>query len=374
SCSVGDVELHVSALFVISEVVRQLPFSIEDASRAEHEYESDPTLVRVELPTRLDGRVFDLRTTANNAIFKIQAAVCHLFREYLVREGATEIHSPKIISTASEGGSNVFKITYFKRFAYLAQSPQLYKQACIAADFGKVFEIAPVFRAEDSNTFRHLTEYVGLDLECAFREHYHEVMNMIGDMFLYIFRNLEERYAHELQVVRKQYPSEPPKFGDKPLRLEFKDAVALLRADGVEINDLDDLSTPQERRLGELVRQAYGTDFYMLDKFPLGIRPFYTMPCPENPDYSNSYDFFLRGQEIMSGAQRVHDPALLRERIKALGIDAAPLEDYINGFEYGCPPHAGGGVGLERVVMFYLGLGNIRLVSLFPRDPKRVDP
>ncbi|KAJ2763573.1 aspartate--tRNA ligase dps1 [Coemansia nantahalensis] len=112
----------------------------------------------------------------------------------------------------------------------------------------------------------------------------------------------------------------------------------------------------------------------MLDKFPLGIRPFYTMPCPENPDYSNSYDFFLRGQEIMSGAQRVHDPALLRERIKALGIDAAPLEDYINGFEYGCPPHAGGGVGLERVVMFYLGLGNIRLVSLFPRDPKRVDP
>ncbi|KAJ2714952.1 aspartate--tRNA ligase dps1 [Coemansia spiralis] len=374
SCSVGDAELHVTKLFVISEVVKQLPFSIEDASRSEQEYINDPTLVRVELPTRLDGRVFDLRTTANNAIFKIQAAVCQLFREYLVKEGATEIHSPKIISTASEGGSNVFQITYFKRHAYLAQSPQLYKQACIAADFGKVFEIAPVFRAEDSNTFRHLTEYVGLDLECAFREHYHEVMDMIGDMFLYIFTELEKRWAHELQTVRKQYPSEPPKFGAKPLRLEFKDAVALLRKDGVEINDLDDLSTPQERRLGELVREAYGTDFYMVDKFPLGIRPFYTMPDPEDANYSNSYDFFLRGQEIMSGAQRIHDPALLRERIKALGVEAAPLEDYINGFEYGCPPHAGGGVGLERVVMFYLGLSNIRLVSLFPRDPKRVDP
>ncbi|KAJ1721700.1 aspartate--tRNA ligase dps1 [Coemansia biformis] len=374
SCSVGDAELRVAKLFVISDVVKLLPFSLEDASRSELEYQKDPTLVRVERSTRLDGRVFDLRTPANNAIFKIQAAVCQLFREYLIKEGATEIHSPKIISTASEGGSNVFEITYFKRFAYLAQSPQLYKQACIAGDFGKVFEIAPVFRAEDSNTPRHLTEYIGLDLECAFREHYHEVMDMIGDMFLYIFRNLEERWAHELQVVRRQYPSEPPKFGDKPLRLEFKDAVALLRNAGEEVGELDDLTTPLEKLLGELVRKEYGTDFYMVDKFPLGIRPFYTMPDPEDSNYSNSYDFFLRGQEIMSGAQRIHDPALLRERIKALDIDATPLEDYIRGFEYACPPHAGGGVGLERVVMFYLGLDNIRLTSLFPRDPSRVEP
>ncbi|KAJ2784641.1 aspartate--tRNA ligase dps1 [Coemansia javaensis] len=374
SCTVGSVELRVSKLFVTSEVVRQLPFSIEDASRSEEDCEANPALARVALDTRLDGRVVDLRTTPNNAIFKLQHAVCQLFREYLVRQGATEIHSPKIISTASEGGSNVFQITYFKRHAYLAQSPQLYKQACIAADFGKVFEIAPVFRAEDSNTYRHMTEYVGLDLECAFREHYHEVMYMIGEMFVYIFRGLEERWAHELAAVRRQYPSEPLKFDDKPLRLEYKDAVALLRGAGVEIGDFDDLSTPQERLLGELVRKEHGTDFFMLDKFPLAVRPFYTMPDPTDGNYSNSYDFFLRGQEIMSGAQRIHDPALLKERIRAFGIDAAPLEDYIRAFEYACPPHAGGGVGLERVVMFYLGIPNIRLASLFPRDPKRVDP
>ncbi|KAI8319808.1 aspartyl-tRNA synthetase [Martensiomyces pterosporus] len=374
SCTVGDVELHLTKLFVTSEVTATLPFSLEDASRPETDYEKDPSLVKVLLDTRLNNRVVDLRTITNNAIFKIQAAVCQLFREYLTNEKFTEIHSPKIISTASEGGSNVFQVTYFKRNAYLAQSPQLFKQMCIAADFGKVFEIAPVFRAEDSNTHRHLTEYIGLDLECAFREHYHEVMYMIGDMFIYIFKNLEERWAHELAIVRRQYPSEPIKFSDKPLKLEYKDAVALLRKNGVEMDDFEDLSTPNEKLLGKLVKEEYGTDFYMLDKFPLAVRPFYTMPDPEDPRYSNSYDFFLRGEEIMSGAQRIHDAAFLDERIKAHDVDPATLKDYVEAFKFGCPPHAGGGVGLERVVMFYLGVGNIRRASLFPRDPKRLDP
>ncbi|KAJ2857623.1 aspartate--tRNA ligase dps1 [Coemansia erecta] len=374
SCTVGDAELHVTKLFVTSEVKTMLPFSLEDASRSETDYEKDPTLNRVNLDTRLNNRVIDLRTITNNAIFKIQAAVCQLFREFLEKQSFTEIHSPKIIGAASEGGANVFRVTYFKDSAFLAQSPQLYKQACIAADFGKVYEIAPVFRAEDSNTHRHLTEYIGLDLECVFREHYHEVMYMIGDMFIYIFKNLEERWAHELEIVRKQYPSEKIKFDEKPLRLEYKDAVALLRKHGEEIGDYDDFSTPQEKLLGKLVKQEYDTDFYMLDKFPLGVRPFYTMPDPENPMYSNSYDFFLRGEEIMSGAQRVHNADFLRERIVSMGIDPDSLKDYIKAFEYGCPPHAGGGVGLERVVMFYLGVGNIRRVSLFPRDPKRLEP
>ncbi|KAJ1935531.1 aspartate--tRNA ligase dps1 [Kickxella alabastrina] len=278
SCTVHNAELHITKLFIISEVKTLLPFSLADASRSETDYEKDPTLNRVNLDTRLDNRVIDLRTITNNAIFKIQAAVCLLFREYLDKQSFTEIHSPKIISTASEGGSNVFC------------------QACIAADLGKVYEIAPVFRAENSNTHRHLTEYIGLDLECAFREHYHEVMNMIGDMFVYIFQNLEDRWAHELEIVRRQYPSEKIKFSEKPLRLEYKDAVALLRKNGEEIGDYDDFTTPQEKLLGKLVKQEYDTDFYMLDKFPLSIRPFYTMPDPENPLYSNSYDFFLRGE------------------------------------------------------------------------------
>ncbi|ORX67048.1 aspartyl-tRNA synthetase [Linderina pennispora] len=374
SCTVGDVELHISKLFVISEALAQLPFSLEDASRPEADYEKDPSLVKVLLDTRLNNRVVDLRTITNNAIFKIQAAVGNLFREFLSNQDFTEIHTPKIISTASEGGANVFKVSYFKRFAYLAQSPQLFKQMCIAADFGKVYEVAPVFRAEDSNTHRHLTEYIGLDVECAFREHYHEVMYMLGDMFVYIFKNLEERYAHELAIVRRQYASEPIQFSDKPLRLEYKDAVALLRKNGVEMGDFEDLSTPNEKLLGKLVKQEYGTDFYMLDKFPLAVRPFYTMPDPENENYSNSYDFFLRGEEIMSGAQRIHDAKYQEERAKAHGIEPDTLKDYIDAFRLGCPPHAGGGIGLERVVMFYLGLGNIRRSSLFPRDPKRLDP
>ncbi|KAJ2415224.1 aspartate--tRNA ligase dps1, partial [Coemansia sp. RSA 2524] len=182
------------------------------------------------------------------------------------------------------------------------------------------------------------------------------------------------RWARELEIVRRQYPSEPIKFDDQPLRLEYKDAVALLRAHGEEMGDFDDMTTPQEKTLGRLVREKYGTDFYMLDKFPLSVRPFYTMPDPTDARYSNSYDFFLRGQEIMSGAQRVHDADMLKERIAAHGIPLESLEHYIRAFELGCPPHAGGGVGLERVVMFYLGINNIRQTSLFPRDPKRIDP
>ncbi|KAJ2744647.1 aspartate--tRNA ligase dps1 [Coemansia sp. BCRC 34301] len=374
SCTVGDVELHVSRLFVISEVAVTLPFNMDTASRSAQDLRNDPTLNRVLLFTRLNNRVVDLRTTANNAIFKLQAAVGQLFREFLTNEKFTEIHTPKIIGAASEGGANVFRVDYFKQNAYLAQSPQLYKQMCIAADFGKVYEIAPVFRAEDSNTHRHLTEYVGLDLECAFREHYHEVMNMIGDMFIYIFKNLELRWAAELAAVRKQYPSEPIQVGNKPLRLEFKDAVALLRKNGEAIGDYDDLNTELEKKLGQIVRAEYGTDFYMVDKFPLAIRPFYTMPDPENAMYSNSYDFFLRGEEVMSGAQRIHDAGMLKERIAACGVPADDLDAYIRAFEYGCPPHAGGGVGLERVVMFYLGLADIRYASLFPRDPSRIEP
>ncbi|OMJ22041.1 Aspartate-tRNA ligase, cytoplasmic [Smittium culicis] len=374
SCTVGNVELHISTLFITSEATSRIPFSMEDATRPEIEYTKDPLLVKVNLDTRLDNRVIDLRTITNNAIFRLQAAVCKLFREFLDNRDFVEIHSPKIISSASEGGANVFQVSYFKRFAYLAQSPQFYKQMCISSDFGAVYEIAPVFRAEDSNTHRHMTEYIGLDLEMSFKEHYHEVMYMIADLFIFIFKELEKRYSHEISIIQRQYPFEPIKYSEKPLKLEFKDAVALLREAGIEVDDYEDLSTANERILGGLVREKYNTDFYMLDKFPTKIRPFYTMPDKENPLYSNSYDFFIRGEEIMSGAQRVHDADFLESRIRECGVAPATMSDYVNAFRYGCSPHAGGGVGLERVIMLYFNLGNIRRASLFPRDPKRLDP
>ncbi|KAI9494907.1 hypothetical protein BDB00DRAFT_816276 [Zychaea mexicana] len=375
SCTISDAELAISKIHVVSEAQGRLAFSLEDASRRETDYEQEDTqLVRVNLDTRLNNRVLDLRTTTNNAIFRLQSAVCLLFREFLIQKNFMEIHTPKMISTASEGGSNVFKVSYFKSSAFLAQSPQLYKQMCIAADFDRVFEIAPVFRAEDSNTHRHMTEFVGLDMEMAFKEHYHEVVEVLDEMFVYIFSNLQKRFRTEIDAVKKQYPHEDFQFLDKTLRLKYAEGIQMLRDAGVELGDYDDLSTTNEKLLGKLVKEKYNTDFYILDKFPLAVRPFYTMPDPENPKYSNSYDIFMRGEEVLSGAQRIHDPDFLIERANFHGVDISTIQPYIDAFKIGAPPHAGGGVGLERVVMLFLQLGNIRRTSLFPRDPKRLEP
>ncbi|KAJ2956329.1 hypothetical protein NQZ79_g7790 [Umbelopsis isabellina] len=375
SCTISDAELKIKQLHVIAEAEQRLPFSLEDASRPESDMEKeDAQFSRVALDTRLNNRVLDLRTTTGNAIFKIQSGVCHLFRDFLYKRDFMEIHTPKIIATPSEGGANVFSIKYFNTEAYLAQSPQLYKQMAISGDFNRVFEIGPVFRAENSNTHRHMTEFVGLDMEMAFEEHYHEVLDVLDEMFVSIFTGLKEKFNNELEAVKRQMPFEDFQFLPKTLRLKFADGIAMLREAGVELGDYDDLSTEQERFLGKLVKEKYHTDFYMLDKFPLAIRPFYTMPDPENPNYSNSYDFFMRGEEILSGAQRIHDAKFLEERCKIHGVDMKHIQPYIDAFKIAAPPHAGGGIGLERVVMLYMGLGNIRRSSLFPRDPKRLEP
>lgn len=377
SATVQNLEIHITKIYTISETPEALPILLEDASRSEAEAEAAGLPV-VNLDTRLDYRVIDLRTVTNQAIFRIQAGVCELFREYLATKKFTEVHTPKLLGAPSEGGSSVFEVTYFKGKAYLAQSPQFNKQQLIVADFERVYEIGPVFRAENSNTHRHMTEFTGLDMEMAFEEHYHEVLDTLSELFVFIFSELPKRFAHEIELVRKQYPVEEfklPKDG-KMVRLTYKEGIEMLRAAGKEIGDFEDLSTENEKFLGKLVRDKYDTDFYILDKFPLEIRPFYTMPDPANPKYSNSYDFFMRGEEILSGAQRIHDHALLQERMKAHGLSPEDpgLKDYCDGFSYGCPPHAGGGIGLERVVMFYLDLKNIRRASLFPRDPKRLRP
>ena len=373
SCTVQAFELKIEKIHTVSAAER-LPFSIEDAQRPPADITEDSGFSAVNLDTRLNNRIVDLRTTTNHAIFRIQAGVCKLFREYLDNLNFIEIHTPKLLGAASEGGANVFRVTYFKEFAYLAQSPQLYKQMMICSDFDRVYEIGPIFRAEDSNTHRHMTEFMGLDLEMAFQEHYHEVLDILGGLFTFIFKGLTTRYATELETVNKQYPFEEFKFLEKPLILDFADGVKMLREAGVEMGDFDDLSTANERLLGKLVKEKYNTDFYILDKFPLAVRPFYTMPDPNRPGYSNSYDFFIRGEEIMSGAQRIHDAKYLEERAREHQVDIKSIQPYIDAFKYGAPPHAGGGVGLERVVMLFLNLGNIRKSSLFPRDPKRLLP
>lgn len=375
SCTQGDVELSVARLYVVSRAAPTLPFSLEDAARGEPTGPED-VLPRVGRDTRLDGRVLDLRVPPHQALLRVQAGVSGLFREFLTAAGFVEIHSPKLIAGASEGGADVFTLDYFGRPACLAQSPQLYKQMAICGDMERVFEVGPVFRAENSQTHRHLCEFTGLDLELQITEHYSEVLDCLDALFVSIFDGINARHGRELEVIRAKSPFEPFVYSPagKNLRLEYPQAVAMLREAGVEQGDFDDLSTEVERKLGELVKARYGTDFFILTRFPSAVRPFYTMPEAEDDRYSNSFDVFMRGEEIVSGAQRVHDVEMLARRAEAKGIDVASLSSYLDAFRYGTPPHGGAGIGLERVVMLFLAAGNVRECSLFPRDPKRLTP
>ncbi|OQE15553.1 hypothetical protein PENFLA_c031G09198 [Penicillium flavigenum] len=389
SASISHLEIHIRKVYMISEAAQMLPMQVKDAERPPPETTEEGAQVDAEgapivtLKTRLDNRVLDLQTETSQAITWISSGVSELFAEYMIKSGSRWIFTPKLVGAATEGGSGVFEVKYFKRNAYLAQSPQLYKQMCIAGDMENVFEIAPVFRAEDSNTHRHLTEFSGLDFEKTFRNHYHEVLDFAENLLVFILTQLKERYATQIATIQKSYPKagdfKLPKDG-KALRLNYMDGVALLKEAGVDVSEQEsfenDFTTAMEKQLGQIIRDKYDTDFYVLDKFPMAVRPFYTKADPNDKRFSNSYDFFMRGEEIMSGAQRIHDIKELEESMRAKGLEPNQegFEDYLNAFRQGCPPHAGGGLGLNRIVMFFLGLPNVRLASLFPRDPQRLRP
>jgi aspartyl-tRNA synthetase len=285
-----------------------------------------------------------------------------------------EIHTPKMIGGSSEGGANVFHFKYFDQPGCLAQSPQLYKQMAICGGFPRVFEIGPVFRAENSNTNRHLCEFTGLDMEMEFKNHYFEVLDYIGSMLVFLFKNIKERHAKELSVINDQYPFEDFVCADPVVKINFREGVKMLADAGYKQDELEDLSTETEKALGRIVKEKYNTDFYMLYGYPVSARPFYTMLDPKDNRFTNSYDFFMRGEEITSGAQRIHDPVMLEQRAKDCGLDVNTLSEYINAMKYGAPCHAGAGFGLERIVKFYCNLHNIRKASLFPRDPQRLAP
>ena len=403
ACSQSGIELQVRKLYCVSRSKPDLPLQLEDAGRPDADFEADPELPRVNQDVRLNNRVIDLRTQGNQAIFRMQSGVCQLFRGFLRSQGFTEIHTPKLVGTASEGGADVFKVEYFGGAAYMAQSPQLYKQMALMADLDRVFEVGPVFRAENSYTHRHMTEFTGLDMEMTFKEHYSEVLDMLDRTFNAVFDGLNKEYKTELDVVRKQHPFKDLRYRYPCLRFEYPQAMALLRAEGPKLlqamhaaakdpaekahlkereasvashGDLEDIGTEDEKLLGEIVANVHGQDFYIIDKFPAHVRPFYTMPDPTNAELSNSYDIFIRGEEVTSGAQRIHDPHMLLEQAAAKDppVDLSPIQAYVDSFKYGAFPHGGGGIGLERVVMLFCGLPNIRKTSLFPRDPKRLSP
>lgn len=400
SCTVQNVELSVEKIFCIGRS-QALPLRLADASRSEAELEKDPSLPTVGQDVRLDNRIIDLRTVANQAIFRLQSGVCELFREFLLQNKFQEIHTPKLIGGASEGGADVFRVDYFEGSAFLAQSPQLYKQMALMTDMPRVFEVGPIFRSEKSFTHRHMTEFTGLDIEMTFKDHYHEVLEVLDGLFNHIFKGLTERFGREIEAVKSQYPFEDLKWKHPCLRLKFSEAIALLRREGPPIleqrikdaaSDYDrkilekhlasvkaheeneDISTEDEKLLGIIIHKTHGEDFYIIDKFPKEVRPFYTMPDPIDEKWTNAYDLFLRGEEITSGAQRIHDPQMLTEKAKAWGVPPASIQSYIDAFKYGSYPHAGAGIGMERVVMLFLNLNNIRKTSMFPRDPKRLTP
>ena len=426
SCTQKDVELAVLSIYLVVSAPKVLPFQMEDACRkvnpeleeddynqktkqepetkeetkGEHEHdekeekdkkkkgkkdkkkekkeekekEKEKKEIVVKMNTRLDNRVMDLRVPTTQALFKLQGGVCHLFREYLDKLGFVEIHTPKLIGGASEGGSNVFKFNYFGQEACLAQSPQLYKQMCIIADFKGVYEVGAVFRAENSMTSRHLCEFTGLDIEMEIKEHFFEVLDVLGGLFTYIFDGLKNNYKKELEVVNNQYPFEQIVYLKDTLKLKWHDGVKLLNDNGYKQDINEDLDTINEKALGRLVKEKYNTDFYILYGYPKSARPFYTMPDPNNDNFTNSFDAFIRGEEVLSGAQRIHDYDLLLKKVKEKEINPQTLIDYLNSFKLGAPPHGGAGIGLERVVKLFVGLGNIKKCVLFPRDPHRLKP
>lgn len=373
SCSYGDFEFVVNNFKLVGKSYKRLPFQIDNAnSICANENDRNSVL----LSTKLDNRSFDLRTPINNCIFKLQSGICTLFREYLLRKKFTEIHSPKLINVASEGGAQVFEVKYFDKSAYLAQSPQLYKQMCINSDFDKVFEIGSVFRAENANSHRHLTEFIGMDVELTipFGETYRYITKLLWNIMYYIYTNLKINYKNEYDYIKSNHKFDDITFPEEPLIIDFKDGVRLLNEHGFDQNLLKDLSTENERKLGKIIKNIYGSDLFILDRYPTVARPFYTMPNDSDVNYTNSYDLIMRGEEICSGAQRIHDYEMLKFNINKRNINEEYLKDYIESFSNGSKPHGGFGLGLERVLMLILDLGNVRMGSLYPRDPTRLTP
>lgn len=392
SCKVADAELHLRKVYMIApgpeSLNLQLAASNKPVSKLEDEDPADAAISAVEslsvsdtsasaapaasLATHLNNPVMHKRAPVQQAIADVRMAVRKLFSEYLDAHEFVQFEPPCLIGAASEGGANVFRLPYFEKEAFLAQSPQFYKQIEIAGGRKRVYCIGPVFRAENSNTPRHMTEFTGLDLEMEIEDHYHEVRDMLEGVLLHIFRGLKQRCGEAIELVRSVYPCEEfsvPEPGHE-VRLTFAEGQKLLREEGPEefrdVHDDEDMSTPQEKALGALVRKKYGTDFYVLDKFPESARPFYTLEDPLNPSVTNAYDFFMRGQEILSGGQRIHLPGLLEKRLLKKGIDPSSpgIKEYVDVFRSaGVPPHGGGGIGLDRVVAWYLNLPSVQLAD-----------
>lgn len=324
--------------------------------------------INADLNVNLDYRPVTLRNPKERAIFKIQEGIQRGFREYLSSQGFTEVHTPKINFAGAEGGTNVFKLDYFGKQVYLAQSPQLYKQALVPV-YERVFEIAPVFRAEHHDTSRHLNEYISMDFEMGFIESFTDIMNMETGVLKYIMQLLKSEYAPEIELLKVDVPE----ISTIPC-IRFKDAKEMCVKKLKNITDMKDFEPEEEAFLGKWAKQQFNSDFLFVTHYLSKKRPFYTMDDPDDPEVTLSFDLLFRGIEITSGGQRIHDYNAQVEKMKKLGMNPEEFETYLMLHKYGAPPHGGLGLGLERLTMHLLGFKNVRNAAMFPRDINRVSP
>jgi nondiscriminating aspartyl-tRNA synthetase len=322
--------------------------------------------IESELETRLDNRFIDLRKQDIQAIFKIRNKVISEAHEYLRSNNFIEIHTPNIIASSSEGGTDVFKLKYFEKEAFLAQSPQLYKQMMMATGLDRVYEIAWYFRAEEHNTRRHLNESTAIDLEMAFIKDEEDVMKILESLVHNMWKKASE-CSDELEVlgIKIIVPKLPFK------RVKYDDVIKNLNKNGSSINWGDDLGAEEEKLFGDIMKKE-GHEFYFITKYPIAAKPFYTMP--EEDKYSRSFDLECKGVEIASGSQRIHIFDLLKKRLEDCNLNPKDFESYLKTFRYGMPPHGGFGFGIERFLMELLDIKNIRECILFPRDRTRLTP
>lgn len=350
-------ELHLSDIRVLSEPAEVMPLAI-------HKWKMNTSL-----ETKLALRPVSLRNVRERAKFKLQEGIVRGFREFLFGQGFTEIRTPKIVSRGAEGGANVFKLNYFNKRAELGQSPQFYKQTMVGV-YDRVFEAAPVFRAEKHNTTRHLNEYISLDFEMGYIDGFEDVMAMETGFLQYTMKLLERDYQKELKLLGVTLP-----VIERIPQVRFDRAKELVSEKyNRKIRNPFDLEPEEEMLIGRYFKEEYDSDFVFVTHYPSKKRPFYAMDDPEDSRFTLSFDLLYKGLEITTGGQRIHDYAAILEKMAKRGMDPEDIRDYLMIFKYGMPPHGGLGIGLERLTMRLLDEQNVRETTLFPRDVTRLEP
>ncbi|MCD8300655.1 MAG: aspartate--tRNA(Asn) ligase [Clostridiales bacterium] len=351
-------EIRILALRILSQPAAPMPLTI---SRKR---------LNTSLEAKLNYRPIALRNINERAKFKIQEGITRGFRDFLYSQGFTEIHTPKLGAKSAEGGANLFRLEYFHRPAILQQSPQFYKQMMVGV-YDRVFETAPVFRAEKHNTKRHLNEYTSLDFEIGYIDSFEDIMAMETGFLQYTMGLLAREYADELEIlgIRKL-----PRTDEIPqVRFDVAKDMVAKKYDRQFRNPFD-LEPEEELLIGKLFKEEYGADFVFVTHYPSRKRPFYAMDDPEDPTYTLSFDLLMGGLEITTGGQRIHDYQMLLDKIAARGMETEGMEHYLSAFKHGMPPHGGLGIGLERLTMRLIGEDNVREATLFPRDLSRLEP